>query len=195
MKSASERAVRDNDLIYCSPVPPATQLAPIVGAGMVKLVTPKEVAEPISWLMTGEAGVKPLFSALVPYGVHLALSVYTFRPQFVKLLIHQAYTMTGKIRSCGTLTGRGKSWTDLQRGGLSSSSILKEPDRVSTLQSLNLPGSMQALERPVGLPPSLLRKAEEVDSAGGVDRVKGLLAEVDRLSRANSQLLSEVSEI
>jgi programmed cell death 6-interacting protein len=63
----------------------------------------------------------------------------------------------------------------------------------STLQSLNLPGSIQALERPVGLPPSLLRKAEDVDSAGGIDRVRTLLGELDRLSRADTRLLSEVS--
>jgi programmed cell death 6-interacting protein len=63
---------------------------------------------------------------------------------------------------------------------------------VSTLQSLNLPGSIQALERPVGLPPSLMRKSEEVDSAGGVERIHDLLDEVNRLSMANTQLLSEV---
>jgi len=41
---------------------------------MVKLATPTEVADPIAWLMSGGAGQGPLFSALVPYGVHLALS-------------------------------------------------------------------------------------------------------------------------
>jgi programmed cell death 6-interacting protein len=59
---------------------------------------------------------------------------------------------------------------------------------------LNLPGSIQALERPVGLPPSLLKKAEEVESAGGVDKIHSLLDQVQRLSRQNAQLLSEVSE-
>ena len=41
---------------------------------MVKLATPTEVADPIGWLMGGGAGQPALFSALVPYGVHLALS-------------------------------------------------------------------------------------------------------------------------
>jgi programmed cell death 6-interacting protein len=41
---------------------------------MVKLAAPTEVADPIGWLMGGGAGQEPLFSALVPYGVHLALS-------------------------------------------------------------------------------------------------------------------------
>jgi programmed cell death 6-interacting protein len=74
VKSALERAVRDNDLVYVSPVPPASQLSPITGVGMVKLATPTEVADPMGWLMGGGAGQGPLFSALVPYGVHLALS-------------------------------------------------------------------------------------------------------------------------
>ncbi len=85
VKSALERAVRDNDLVYSSPVPPATQLAPIVGAGMVKLVTPKEIAEPVAWLMGGSAAVTPLFSALVPYGVHLALSEPRVQPKIPRL--------------------------------------------------------------------------------------------------------------
>jgi programmed cell death 6-interacting protein len=63
----------------------------------------------------------------------------------------------------------------------------------STLQSLNLPGAIQALERPVGLPPSLLSKAEEVDATGGTRRIKSLLEDVSRLSKANARALSEVS--
>ena len=63
---------------------------------------------------------------------------------------------------------------------------------VSALQSLNLPGSIQALERPAGLPPSLLKKAEEVESEGGVQRIQSLLTEVQRLSKSNSKLLSDV---
>lgn len=41
---------------------------------MVKLATPAEIAEPIAWLMGGKAGMGPLFSGLVPYGVHVAIS-------------------------------------------------------------------------------------------------------------------------
>lgn len=65
----------------------------------------------------------------------------------------------------------------------------------STLQSLNLPGSISALERPIGLPPSLLRKAEEVENTGGVERVLNLLDEVSRLARSNANVLSEVSSM
>jgi hypothetical protein len=99
----------------------------------------------------------------------------------------------------------GKSWTVWLRGELVVllRSFLRPLSRLwskehwliyrSTLQSLNLPGSIQALERPVGLPPSLLKKAEEVDAAGGTNRIKHLLAEAGRLSRVNANMLSEVS--
>lgn len=65
----------------------------------------------------------------------------------------------------------------------------------STLQSLNLPGSIQALDRPVGLPPSLLKKSEEVISSGGIERIRSLLDEVNRLARANVQSLNEAMDI
>lgn len=65
----------------------------------------------------------------------------------------------------------------------------------STLQSLNLPGSLQALERPVGLPPSLIKKAEEVDAAGGADKIRGLLMDVNRLAKSNAKVLSDAMDI
>lgn len=65
----------------------------------------------------------------------------------------------------------------------------------STLQSLSLPGSLQALERPIGLPPSLIKKAEEVDAAGGVDKIRSLFMDVQRLSKSNAKLLSDAWEI
>jgi hypothetical protein len=38
----------------------------------------------------------------------------------------------------------------------------------------------------------LLKKAEEVDGEGGVQRIESLLKEVQRLSRANSKVLYDV---
>jgi hypothetical protein len=87
--------------------------------------------------------------------------------------------------------GRGKNWMAWQQGTLYFPGI-KCKLTSSALQSLNLPGSIQALERPAGLPPSLLKKAEEVESEGGVQRIQSLLTEVQRLSKSNSKLLSDV---
>lgn len=61
-----------------------------------------------------------------------------------------------------------------------------------TLQSLGLPGSITALDRPTGLPPALLQKAEEIQAQGGVAKVQALLQEVSRVARANNDTLEEV---
>jgi programmed cell death 6-interacting protein len=45
---------------------------------MVKASVPAEIADAVSWLMKDSKG-GPLFSGLVPYGVHLAISVYDDR--------------------------------------------------------------------------------------------------------------------
>lgn len=62
-----------------------------------------------------------------------------------------------------------------------------------TLQSLGLPGALTALERPTGLPPSLLKKAEEVFVEGGLQKVQALLQEVQRCAQADSRILDQVS--
>ena len=54
----------------------------------------------------------------------------------------------------------------------------------SLLQSLNLPGSLQALEKPLGLPPSFVSHAEEVRQQEGLYRLRRSAREVETL-RAN----------
>ena len=60
------------------------------------------------------------------------------------------------------------------------------------LRSLNLPASLEALERPVGLPPSFLKKAEEVRLENGPVKIEAAIEDLYRLSRQNSKLLNEV---
>lgn len=68
-----------------------------------------------------------------------------------------------------------------------------EADKI--LQSLNLPSSLEALERPVGLPPSLLRKAEEIRSEQGPTKIDVYLDDVQRLSRHVLGILDEAMDI
>ena len=51
----------------------------------------------------------------------------------------------------------------------------------SLLQSLSLPGSLQALEKPLGLPPSLIAHAEEVRQQQGLYRLRRSMREVETL--------------
>ena len=163
LQSNIARATRDNDLIYLEAVTPATQLAPIQPAAMVKPVTPVEVAQPLVHLRTSPAPAygRPLFAELVPYGVHLAISIYDDRKDSL-------------VRD--TIGGRRDELDAIA---------------TSTLQSLNLPGSLQALEQPMGLPPSLLRKHEEVVAEGGLERLQRIAHDVARIAATDRDTLAE----
>lgn len=157
------RGTRDNDLIYLEPVTNATNLAPISAAAMVKAVTPVEVSDPIPLLRESPTPAlgNPLFAELVPYGVHLAISIYDDRKDsFVRDTIASRRDELDAIAS-------------------------------SSLQSLNLPGSLQALEQPMGLPPALLRKHEEVVAQGGIDRLQRIASDVSRIAASDRQVLAE----
>ncbi|TDL25855.1 pH-response regulator [Rickenella mellea] len=64
-----------------------------------------------------------------------------------------------------------------------------------TLQALNLPASLDALDRPIGLPPSLLKKAEEVRQEDGPSRVDKSIANVEMLAEQNRTLLDEAMDL
>ena len=60
------------------------------------------------------------------------------------------------------------------------------------LQILKLPAALDALDKPIGLPPSLLKKAEEVRLENGPERGEKLLEDVQTLSRHAQAILTEV---
>ena len=61
-----------------------------------------------------------------------------------------------------------------------------------TLRSLNLPASLDALDRPIGLPPSLLKKAEEVQQENGPDKIEKSIEDVKRMAALARKVLEEV---
>ena len=59
----------------------------------------------------------------------------------------------------------------------------------STLDTLNLPSALDALDQPIGLPPSLLKKAEEVRLEKGPDRIQPVVYKTYKgLNSANEAL-------
>ncbi|OSD06599.1 BRO1-domain-containing protein [Trametes coccinea BRFM310] len=64
-----------------------------------------------------------------------------------------------------------------------------------TLESLSLPAALDALDRPVGLPPSLLRKIEEVRLESGPDRIETHVRDVQALADHVSSLLDEALDV
>lgn len=54
------------------------------------------------------------------------------------------------------------------------------------MSSLSLPGSLQALEKPLGLPPGLVSHAEEIRQQNGPNRLKRAMEDIDKL-KANDR--------
>lgn len=137
-----KRAEKDNDMIYLQALPPKAELKILERTNMVKARTPADVVNGLSLLGDGQPFGKPLFEKLVPYAVHQAASIYADR-----------------------------------RDRLVNQSIIVDLDAMTAklreiLQSLDLPGSLQALEKPLGLPPSLVSKAEELRQQDALYRLK-----------------------
>ncbi|CAI6338206.1 unnamed protein product [Periconia digitata] len=156
-----KRSEKDNDMIYLLPVPPKTELKILDRANMVVSRVPKEVSESNS--MLGDHGQlgPALFSKLVPYSVHLAASIYCDR-----------------------------------RDRLVNSTIIEELEVLTAqvhdvLRSLNLPGSLQALEKPLGLPPGLITHAEEIRQQDGLKRLLRSMEDTKKLKQNDMAIYQE----
>lgn len=76
-----------------------------------------------------------------------------------------------------------------------SKSALLDKLQAETLHSLGLPGSLQAIDRTKDIPPSLLKKVENVQADGGFDLLYNLSQDVELLADNNQTLLNEVSSL
>ncbi|KAI5809570.1 putative pala protein [Peziza echinospora] len=160
-----KRANKDNDMIYLTPVPPASSLTPIAKFKMVKSVVPPEITNALELLTETGAYGRPLFAKLVPYAVHLATSIYAEkRDRLVNdTIIAELESLTTKIH-------------ELQ-------------------ESLNLPGSLQALEKPLGLPSGLLAHAEEVRQQDGLKRIMRSLSDIEKLKSNDHVMYRETKNL
>ncbi|KAG9103109.1 pH-response regulator protein palA/rim20 [Ceratobasidium sp. 370] len=106
-----------------------------------------------------------LFSGLVAYGVRMAVEVYI---------------------------DRRENWIKEEVEGKA-----KELDTEITrlLQKLNLPGSLDALDKPAGVPPSLLRRSEEIRAMGGVESLQQQIEEAQAIGSSASGILEEAFDI
>ncbi|KAL7416997.1 BRO1-like domain-containing protein [Mrakia frigida] len=105
------------------------------------------------------------WEGLVDYGVHVAISVYDDRKESF-------------VRD--EIVGKKEEVDEIA---------------ASTLQSLNLPGALQAVERPMGLPPSLLGMAEEVRRERGPERVRKMMDNIKSSRRQADVLLNEALDV
>ncbi|KAK5937413.1 pH-response regulator protein palA/rim20 [Knufia obscura] len=149
------RAEKDNDVIYLLPVPPKSELKILDRANMVAPKPPKEVNEGMHMLGPHGPFGRPLFEKLVPYAVHQAGQVYAEK-----------------------------------RDRLVNQNIIADLEAMTTklkelLADLNLPGSLQALEKPLGLPPSLMSKAEELRQQDALYRLKRSVEDTTKIKTSD----------
>lgn len=156
-----KRAEKDNDMIYLLPVPPKSELTILARVSMVSAKPPESVTNGISMLGENAPFGRPLFSKLVPYAVHQAASIYADRRD---RLVNQSI-----IADLEAMTAK-----------------LRE-----LLQSLNLPGSLQALEKPLGLPPSLVSKADELRQQDALYRIKRTMDDTNKLKANDVAIYQE----
>ncbi|KAI1269770.1 pH-response regulator protein palA/RIM20 [Xylariaceae sp. FL1019] len=156
-----KRAERDNDVIYLNPVTPKSELKILDRATMASAKTPPHVATPLEYIGDkGEFG-PALFTKLVPYSVHLAVSIYEER-----------------------------------RDRLVSQNVITELESLNErihelLSSLNLPGSIQAFEKPLGLPGTLVQHAEEIRQADALNRLHRSFADIEKLRATDMAMFEE----
>lgn len=160
-----KRAERDNSLIYLQAVTSSSSLPPINSSIMVKATSPPSIEYPLNLLHTrqGGLGASPLFSRLLPHSVQVAIELYMDRKD------------------------------QLIREELSSRKDELDSISSETLQKLNLPGAIQALELPKGLPNSLMRKREELKRDGGSKRLRILTQDALSVASTDQKVLEEVS--
>jgi programmed cell death 6-interacting protein len=156
-----KRAEKDNDLIYLNPVPPKSELKILDRANMAVARIPPEVATPYDFMGDHKEFGPALFTKLVPFSVHVAVSLYEER-----------------------------------RDRLVNNTIIQELEVLSQklheiLSSLNLPGSLQALEKPMGLPNTLSQHAEEIRQADALSRLERSFADIDKLRTSDRAIFEE----
>lgn len=122
---------------------------------------PPEIANSTEYLGDHTDFGPPLFSKLVPYSVHVAVSIYEERrDRLVKQnIIQELEVLNEKLHEI--------------------------------LSSLNLPGSLQALEKPLGLPGTLVQHAEEIRQADALNRIQTSFADNDKLRASDMAIFEE----
>ncbi|KAK4237192.1 pH-response regulator protein palA/prr-1 [Achaetomium macrosporum] len=156
-----KRAEKDNDVIYLQIVPPKSELKILERANMAVARVPPQVAKPYDYFGDHAEFGPALFTKLVPFSVHVAVSIYEER-----------------------------------RDRLVNNNIVAELEALTdqlyeVLSSLNLPGSLQALEKPLGLPGTLVQRANEIRQADTINRLQRGLADIEKLCASDRAIFEE----
>ncbi|CAG8560890.1 7713_t:CDS:10 [Diversispora eburnea] len=164
VSSNLNRAIKDNDIIYLNTIPAASSLEIIGKANLAAPHLPPEVKDPISLMNEKSILGMPLFVKLVPFAIHQALSVYSDRKE--RLIKDEILSKLEELTNICS----------------------------STLQSLNLPASLDISERS-SIPPQLLVKSQEVRNEGGFSRLEAMFKTVQEFFPNNYKILEEALNV
>ncbi|OLL23761.1 pH-response regulator protein palA/RIM20 [Neolecta irregularis DAH-3] len=168
VKKTLERAERDNDLIYLCILLLYSRLTNQGSVPNIRDLTPVKGAVTVKSVVPPaleNPTTQYLFGRLVPWNIVKAVQIYNDRRENV---------VARDIIS---------SWESL---------FLVANKK---LDELNLPGSIQALELPVGLPPLLISRAAQVQEIGGVDKLDEAVQSIDRLRTEDIEIWNEAMMI
>lgn len=148
-------------LTYADVVPPKSELKILERANMAVARVPKQVSDPYEFFGDKAEFGPALFSRLVPFSVHVAISIYEERRDRMinQTILQELENMTEQVHNL--------------------------------LATLGLPGSIQAIEKPLGLPPSLVQHAEEIRQADAVNRIHKTFIDIDKLRAADLAIFEE----
>ena len=107
----------------------------------------------------------PLFRSLIPYAVRQSIGLYNER-----------------------------------KNTLINKQLIPEWEAITSqehalLRELGLPGSLQAVEVSLGLPPSLLTHMDDVKAKGGIAKLKQMRADVRNLYGSDKEIYEQVVQI
>ncbi|TRM59396.1 BRO1-like domain-containing protein [Schizophyllum amplum] len=132
------------------------------------VIAPSHVAKPTVPRELENPGLvqdAPLFSELLGWGANEAINIYNDRKE--KLVKDMVLDGAAEVKERAN----------------------------SKLRELHLPASLDALDQTVRLPPSLLRKAEEVRLEKGPERIESLMEDIQRIAGLDRKLLDEAMSI
>ncbi|KAH9824848.1 ALIX V-shaped domain binding to HIV-domain-containing protein [Melampsora americana] len=133
--------------------------------------------------------IKPvsMVKAILPANIGKPLEFFNDQGFGKKLL--QSIIPFGVYRAVGVYEERKKDWINTK-----FEAVIEELDDIAVkqLQSMNLPGSLQALERPINLPPSVIRNSEEIRGQNASRAMLEMLSSVEHASVSNANLLQEI---
>ncbi|KAL2256511.1 hypothetical protein VTK26DRAFT_1559 [Humicola hyalothermophila] len=156
-----KRAEKDNNTIYYQAVPSKSELKILERANMAVARVPPQVANPYDHFGDRAEFGPGLFTKLVPFSVHVAISIYEERRDRLvnNNIIAELESMTDKLHEI--------------------------------LSTLNLPGSLQALEKPLGLPATLAQHADEIRQADALNKLKRGLGDIEKLCANDRSIFEE----